>query len=131
MQFPPRILFVDDHDDTRFMIETLLGMSGYNVSTAANVESALHMARSAPFDLYVLDSWLADGSGEELCSKIREFDQTTPIIFYSGEVPERLRASLACGAQESVLKPGLDGLREAIFRVMNTQQTSPAGLTVR
>lgn len=121
MQQPPqRILFVDDHEDTRFMVKTWLGASNYEVATAASMASGLRLAHSEAFDLYLLDTRLPDGSGTELCAKIREFDPTTPIIFFSGESPERLHSALTCGAQAWVMKPELDGLRQAISHAMNT-----------
>jgi CheY-like chemotaxis protein len=115
----PRILFVDDHDDTRFMVKTLLGLSNYDVATAESMASGLLLAHSENFDLYILDTHLPDGSGTELCQKIREFDDHTPIIIFSGETPQRLRAALAYGAQECVMKPKLDGLQQAITRAMS------------
>ncbi|MGB9179125.1 MAG: response regulator [Pyrinomonadaceae bacterium] len=124
MQNIPRILFVDDHEDTRFMIQTWLARFNYEVATAENTASGLQMAQSQRFDIYVLDTYLSDGSGKDLCRRIREFDSTTPIIFYSGEAPERLRLELECGAQDYVLKPELDGLRKAIFRLTNAAQVS-------
>jgi CheY-like chemotaxis protein len=124
MQTIPRILFVDDHDDTRFMIKLWLAQFNYEVATAESMASGLQLAQSEPFDLYVLDTRLPDGSGTELCTKIREFDHATPIIFYSGETPERLRSALECGAQACVMKPELDGLRQAIFRAMKAAQMS-------
>jgi CheY-like chemotaxis protein len=118
----PRILFVDDHEDTRFMVKTLLGMSNYEVSTAGSMARGLQLAQSESFDLYVLDTNLPDGSGTELCEKIREFDARTPIIFFSGETPRSLGSALACGAQDCVMKPELDGLQRAISRAMSARR---------
>ena len=118
----PRILFVDDHDDTRFMVKVWLTQFNYEVATAESMASGIHLAQSESFDLYVFDTRLPDGSGIELCEKIREFDPATPIIFYSGDTPERLRSILTYGAQDYVMKPELDGLQKAIFRAMNTIQ---------
>lgn len=120
MQNIPRILFVDDHADTRFMMKLWLSEFSSEVATAESMASGLRMAQSEPFDLYVLDTIFPDGSGKELCEKIREFDPKTPIIFYSGDSPQRLRSALECGAQDSVMKPELDGLRKAIIRGMST-----------
>jgi DNA-binding response OmpR family regulator len=114
-----RILFVDDHEDTRLMVKMLLALSNYEVATAESMASGLHMAQSESFDLYILDTRLSDGSGRELCAKIREFDERTPIIFFSGETPQRLQLALKCGAQACVMKPELDGLRQAIRRAIN------------
>lgn len=46
------------------------------------------------------------GSGIELCKKLREFDATTPIIFYSGAAYESdKREAFASGAQAYLTKP--------------------------
>jgi DNA-binding response OmpR family regulator len=115
----PRILFVDDHDDTRFMVTVLLARSDYEVMTADCVASGLKLAQQEAFDLYLLDNRFPDGTGQDLCEKIRIFDQTTPIIFYSGEAYNGdKRRALSYGAQGYVEKPDIDGLPKAIARVM-------------
>jgi len=116
----PRILFVDDHEDTRFLISYLLGALGYRVVAAKNVEEGLALARGGGFDLYLLDSRFADGSGTELCEGIREFDKETPIVFYSGDHPSRLKKALDCDAQGFVLKPGFDVLPRELERALGT-----------
>jgi DNA-binding NtrC family response regulator len=55
-----------------------------------------------------------------LSINIREFDPTTPIIFYSGEPPERARSELKDCAQEYVMKPEFDELEKAIRRAVKT-----------
>lgn len=118
MSEAPRILFVDDHEDTRYLITRLLGTQGYEVEAAQTVEEGLQLARVGGFDLYLLDSRFADGSGTELCEGIREFDKTTPIVFYSGDHPSRLKKALDCNAQGFVLKPGLDALPREVERAL-------------
>ena len=114
-----RILFVDDNDDIRFMVTLLLGGSNYEVMTTDCVTNALKLAQQESFDLYLLDNKFPDGTGKDLCEKIREFDHTTPIIFYSGDSHESDRQrALSCGAQAYVTKPDIDGLPKAIARVM-------------
>ena len=120
MNDTPRILFVDDHEDTRFLISYLLGGWGYEVVAAESVEEGLALARSGGFDLYLLDSRFADGSGTELCEGIREFDKETPIVFYSGDHPSRLKKALDCDAQGFVLKPGFDTLPRELERALGT-----------
>ena len=115
----PRILFVDDHEDTRYLITYLLDAWGYEVEAAKSVEEGLQLARAGEFDLYLLDSRFADGSGMELCEGIREFDKTTPIVFYSGDHPSRLKKALDCDAQGFVLKPGLDALPRELERALS------------
>lgn len=114
-----RILFVDDHEDTRFLISHLLGGLGYEVTAVESVEEGLAQARAGDFDLYLLDSRFADGSGADLCEGIREFDKVTPIIFYSGDHQSRLEKSLECDAQGFVLKPGFDALPRELERALS------------
>ena len=116
----PRILFVDDHDDTRFMIKEWLSQFNYEVATAESMADGLRLAKGEAFDLYILDSKLPDGRGTELCVKIREFDRATPIIFYTAEPPEQLRFELKDSAQEYVMKPEFDELEKAILRAIKT-----------
>jgi CheY-like chemotaxis protein len=115
-----RILYVDDHEDTRYLITYLLAAWGYEAEVAQSVEEGLQLARAGGFDLYLLDSRFADGSGTELCEGIREFDKTTPIVFYSGDHPSRLKKALDCDAQGFVLKPGLDTLPRELERALAT-----------
>ena len=120
MSDSPRILFVDDHEDTRFLISYLLEAWGYEVVAAQSVEEGLALARGGGFDLYLLDSRFADGSGTELCEGIREFDKETPIVFYSGDHPSQLKKVLDCDAQGFVLKPGFDRLPRELERALGT-----------
>ncbi len=115
----PRILFVDDHEDTRLVILTWLGVVGYEVVAADGVNEGLKLAKNEKFDLYLLDSKFGDGSGKELCEKIREFDRTTPIVFFSGELPTQQVLNLACGAQGYVMKPEFDALPKIIDRALH------------
>jgi DNA-binding response OmpR family regulator len=110
----PRILFVDDHDDTRNMISYGLQARGYEVVVTDRASEGLRLAREDRFDLYLLDSKLSEGSGAELCGAIREFDAATPIIFFTGEHPALLKEALDCPAEGVVMKPDFDELMEKI-----------------
>lgn len=115
----PRILCVDDHEDTCFVIKRLLEKDGYEVLTADNVAGGLRLAQEEAFDLYLIDLKLPDGTGKALCEQIRGFDRHTPIIFYSAHGYESDRQwALACGAQGYVVKPDIDSLRETIDRIV-------------
>jgi DNA-binding response OmpR family regulator len=105
---PPksRILFAEDHDDTREFISIVLQRSNYEVATAATIDDTLRLATSGPFNLFILDSWLPDGSGIDLCKRIRTFDNLTPILFYSGLAFERDKLlAFSSGAQAYLVKP--------------------------
>ena len=100
------ILFIEDHDDTRELVRLVLEASGYSVTTETTVAGALQLAKTNRFDLYLIDNWLPDGTGFELCEQIREFDFGTPVLFYSGAVfdSDKLTA-IQAGAQGYLSKP--------------------------
>ena len=102
----PRVLYIEDHEDTRELVTLVLEQRNYEVVTGSTIETGVALARSQQFDLYLLDSWLPDGSGLDLCRQIREFDKVTPILFYSAAAYEIDRdKALRCGAQAYLIKP--------------------------
>ncbi len=119
MDTPPRILFVDDHEDTRFLVITWLGALGYEVTATHSVSEGLRLAKSERFDLYLLDSRLADGDGKDLCEKLREIDALTPIVFYAGDVRERVMAGSDCETQGFVMKPEIESLPQIISNALH------------
>lgn len=101
-----RILSTEDDPDTRDLVHLLLKLEGFDVVYADSAEEALSLAYTSHFDLYLLDNWVPGLGGEDLCQKLREFDQTTPILFYSGAGHESDKAgAMAAGAQGYVVKP--------------------------
>jgi DNA-binding response OmpR family regulator len=115
-----RILCVDDHDDTRDMMRTLLCEYGYEPVIAASVSDALDNARSGGLALCILDHWITEGNGIELCRQIRAFDSHTPIMFYSGAGYEAdIQKGLDAGAQAYLVKPDFDHLKPTIDRLIN------------
>jgi DNA-binding response OmpR family regulator len=102
----PRVLYIEDHEDTRELVTLLLTQKSYDVVTGDSIQSGIALASADQFDLYLLDSWLPDGSGLELCQLIRQFDKTTPILFYSAAAYASDRElALQSGAQAYMIKP--------------------------
>jgi len=124
----PRILYAEDHQDTRELVSLLLRHSNYEVIGTESGADALDQARRERFDLYLFDTLLPDVSGIELCHRIREFDASTPILFFSGVAyeAERQRA-LSCGAQAYLTKPGeINELTDTVSRLIrNSQSVGP------
>lgn len=119
-----RILCADDNDDTCFMLSALLTQSNYETKSASTVAETLRLAQSEGFDLYMLDNIFPDGTGIELCRKLRAFDPSTPILFYSGAAFESdKQQAIAAGAQAYLTKPSIDGLVETITNLLNNGDT--------
>jgi len=101
-----RILYVEDDADTRSLVSYVLTGANYEVALAEIPEQSTPLGQTASFDLYLIDNWMPGMSGIDLCSRLREFDADTPILFYSGAAYEQdKRAGLAAGAQGYLTKP--------------------------
>ena len=115
-----RILYTEDDPDSREMVFFTLQHNGYEVMCVDTGREALSLAKNERFDLFLVDNWLPGLSGPELTKHIREFDQTTPILFYSGAAYEHdKQAALAAGAQGYLIKPiGIEQLIEQVERLI-------------
>ena len=101
-----RILCTEDNPDTRELLIFLLQSAGYDVVCTDNAKEALMLATTRPFDLYLVDGWLPGSSGLSLTEGIRKFDETTPILFYSGAAYDSdFRNALNAGASGYLVKP--------------------------
>ncbi len=106
MRSEPHILFVDDDPDIREMIQAVLRAAGFRVSAADNAANVLQLAATERYDALVLDHWMPQVTGLELCRQIRRFDRTTPILICSGAVSAADKeAAVLAGAQGYVGKP--------------------------
>jgi CheY-like chemotaxis protein len=112
---PLHILLVEDHRDTRQMLERLLKRFGYEVDTAKNARIAKERIATADFDLFISDLGLPDESGLALVQAIHEC-QSIPAIALSGFGGESDRKrSRAAGFAAHLVKPiEIAELREVI-----------------
>lgn len=122
-----RILCVEDDVDSCEMIQMLLTLSddSYNVTGVHHASEAMERISAEPFDLYVLDMWLPEIDGLELCRWIRKIDSKTPVIFFTaiGKDSDR-EAALQAGANEFLIKPNdLDQLVPTIERILTKNYT--------
>ena len=122
-----RVLCVDDHRDTSEMLQMLLAEENYLVHTAATLGEACEMAATTEYDLYVLDKRLPDGSGVELCEKLTMISPRVPCIFYTGDAYEiHRREAITAGAAAFVAKPDIEGLIDAVHRLLANTECATA-----
>jgi DNA-binding response OmpR family regulator len=65
------ILLVEDHTDTRAMLTSLLGRSGYRLITANKAEDAKGLLERMRFDILLSDLGLPDGDGLDVARKAK------------------------------------------------------------
>ncbi len=116
----PRVLYTDDNEDSCLMLSTMLGFSSIETTSANTIDEALRLAHAEQFDLYLLDSRFPEGSGLELCRKLREFNSSIPIVFYSGDAGETDKEKgFTAGADAYLVKPDSDTVTPTIFRLLD------------
>ena len=100
------VLIIDDEAEIRESLETLLGLEGYNVDSAASGEEGLARLGEQNYDLVLLDLALPDRNGMELLSEIRAQDSQLAIIMITayGTVENAVRA-MQVGAANFIQKP--------------------------
>ncbi|HEY0429557.1 MAG TPA: response regulator [Pyrinomonadaceae bacterium] len=109
------ILCVEDNKDTCEMLSIVF--SEYEFVSADNLKKAFSLIEKRDFDLYILDNWLPDGSGIELCRKIRAANGKVPIIFVSGVGYEKdIVEATGAGANKYLVKPCEPELIEKIVK---------------
>jgi two-component system alkaline phosphatase synthesis response regulator PhoP len=111
----PRVLCVDDDEDSREMLSMLLKFWRIETKAVETATQALSLIQAERFDLYLLDARLPDLDGFELCRQMRDFDPHTPILFFSGAACDAdKKRGIEAGANAYVIKPDVDGLVESI-----------------
>ena len=122
---PARILIVDDFDDARDLYAEYMRLRGFEVSSAADGEAALHLALPASIDLIILDLALPRMDGIAVLRELRRHPQTTrtPIIILSASVGDEPRLeTLRAGANLFLEKPCLpDELEKAVLGLLEAR----------
>lgn len=123
----PCVLCVDDDEDSRVMLVTLLRHELIEAKAVGTAAQALSSIQTERFDLYLLDSRLPDLDGFDLCRRIRDFDPGTPILFFSAAALSMDRKKgLDAGANAYVVKPEIDSLIEAVTQFVGQTKTATA-----
>jgi DNA-binding response OmpR family regulator len=100
------ILVIEDHSETRHLLQRVLREAGHLASGAADLASARRILEGGEHDALVLDWMLPDGSGIDFCRQLRLHRNTIPILILTarGEVEDRV-AGLDSGADDYLRKP--------------------------
>jgi CheY-like chemotaxis protein len=81
---PTAILCIDDEEPALVVRRRLLEKAGYHVFTALTGKEGIELFRYQPFDLVILDYWMADMDGLDVAAELKRLKPKTPIIMLSG-----------------------------------------------
>ena len=100
-----RVLVVEDDREIRELIQSALGIEGFEVRTAVSVSEAGAMLDHAPPDVVLLDLGLPDGDGLELVLRMRKAG-ALPVLVISARHQEAEKVRLLdAGADDYLTKP--------------------------
>jgi len=96
----PKILLVEDFDDTRLMMKMWLEKRGYHVIEAETGEKAITLAQREAPDLIIMDVMMPGMNGLDATQRIRQYQalRRTPIVAVSAYgVNEYRRLAIQAG----------------------------------
>ena len=118
------VLIVDDEENLTEAIKYNLEQEGFQVSTAADGERGLALAREFDPDLIILDIMLPRVDGLEVCRTLRRRSDV-PILMLTAKAEEIDRVvGLELGADDYVVKPF--SMRELVARAKAMLRRTPA-----
>ena len=103
---PPTILVVDDEDNMRHMLQTLLSESGYAVDTAPDGEKALERVAQAHYPFVFCDIRMPNMDGMAFLQAAQSYLENTNVIMMSayGSIDTAVEA-MKNGAYDYISKP--------------------------
>jgi two-component system NtrC family response regulator len=123
-----RLLIIDDEEQSRQMLKTLLGREGYTTAVARDCRTGWAAMEQEEFEVVLLDVNLPDGSGLDLLPQIRERSSPPEVIIITGR-GDRHGAELAIkyGAWDYFQKgDALAGLKLSVRRALEHRELSLA-----
>jgi DNA-binding response OmpR family regulator len=101
-----RILVVEDEVRLGSYLKRGLEADGHAVDMAADGENGLWMVRNQPYDAVVLDIMLPKLNGYQVCAKLRQEEDWTPILMLTAKDGEYdIAEALDTGADDYMVKP--------------------------
>ena len=124
---PYKVLIVDDEDNIRTLVQTMLKGEGRNVVLAARGKEAIAMFKKERPNLTILDIDMPDIDGITVLREIRTIDpQAKVIVFTGGESPVVESQAKALGVTDFLRK----GLALPSLAELQSRGSQPAVLEV-
>lgn len=104
-----KILVVDDREDDRYLLETMLRGSGYGVVSARNGVEALEILKKDSIGMIITDILMPKMDGFQLCHECKQDNncRKIPFIFYTATYTDKNDEEFALnlGAELFIVKP--------------------------
>jgi two-component system response regulator MprA len=102
----PRVLIVDDEPAVRDALDRALRLERYEIDLAADGREALDRLAETRLDAVVLDVAMPGIDGLEVCKRLRDAGDRTPVLMLTARdtVDDRV-AGLDAGADDYLVKP--------------------------
>ncbi len=102
-----KILVVDDVPENVRLLEAVLAPEGYDVVTAGDGAAALAAVEAEQPDLILLDIFMPELDGYEVCERLRANEETAvlPVVMVTSSVGEDKTRAIEAGADDFIPKP--------------------------
>jgi len=120
------IMVIDDEPDVLMMIERVLRLEDYDVSTSTDGKQAIEKLQEKTFDLVITDIRMPKMDGLEVIRQVKAFDPSIEVIVLSGyaTMENAIEALKDGGAFHFVLKPlnDIDSFYHIISQALEKRQ---------
>ncbi len=124
-----QILLAEDDPEIVNLLKLNFDAAVYELTIAANGNSALQKASAKSFHLIILDIMLPGIDGIEVCKKLRERNITTPVMMLTSRSEEIDKVlALELGADDYVTKPF--SIRELMARIKAILRRAETGTAI-
>lgn len=126
-----KILIVEDDPQISKSLKINLKLSGFKAESVSTIADAWKILKEQHFDLMCLDIGLPDGSGLDLCEKVRASGDDIPILFTSARTDEAVVVkAINTGGDDYLRKPfGVEELKVRMNKVMKRSATPSVTVT--
>jgi len=119
-------MVIDDEPDVLKMVERILVLEDYDVSTSSNGKQALKKMRETQFDLVISDIRMPGMDGLEVIQQVKALDSSIEVIVLSGyaTLENAIEALKDGGAFHFVMKPlnDIDSFYHVISQALEKRQ---------
>lgn len=121
---PPRVLVVDDDRAARDLLQRILTGEGFQVTSAADGDEAIHLIEPDRFDLVLSDIRMGRTDGYAVLNAARTKAPDTPVVLLTafGDIDGAMEA-IRQGAYDYLSKPyHIDGIKGLVERAVSLRR---------